>query len=45
MVSLFNNYHTATEDEMKEGDDDDDGVYHYIGESLKLEGETENLGV
>ena len=24
---------------------DDDGVYYYIGERLKLEGETENMGV
>ena len=23
---------------------DDDDVYHYIGERLKLEGETENMG-
>ena len=25
--------------------DDDDDVYYYIGERLKLEGETENMGV
>ena len=25
--------------------DDDDDVYYYIGERLKLEGETENVGV
>ena len=24
--------------------DDDDDVYYYIGERLKLEGETENMG-
>ena len=24
---------------------DDDDVYYYIGERLKLEGETENMGV
>ena len=24
---------------------DDDDVYHYTGERLKLEGETENIGV
>ena len=26
-------------------DDDDDDVYNYIDERLKLEGETENMGV
>ena len=26
-------------------DDDDDDVYNYVGERLKLEGETENMGV
>ena len=26
-------------------DDDGDGVYYYIGERLKLEGKTENVGV
>ena len=29
----------------KDGLYDDDDVYYYIGERLKLEGETENMGV
>ena len=30
---------------MREEDDDDDDVYYYIRWRLKLEGETENMGV